>query len=192
MNRMTKYFINRKDFYFRPFAHGGLSGKKLLAVPKNGIGASYVIKSFGKECACNEFVGLRLAKLLGINVPEAFLVLPQRDVYEVAIEYLQGAPMPSSEQIRSDENLLHSYLTSAIVHCLFEDHDAFDFLICSGDLYTFDFADGFRTDDFAIGIMENADSLANNFPADFLQKFLAPSIVYAPRTLLLFEMIVND
>ena len=87
------YFLNRSKYSFRPYAYGGLSGEKQIAVPRYGRGSSYIIKGNNRECACNEFIGLRLAKMLGAYVPDAYLVEPKENMYEVAIEYLE--PMPN-------------------------------------------------------------------------------------------------
>ena len=84
----NSFFLNRKDYKFRPFTDGGLSGNKQFAIPKQGDGVAYVIKGGSRECACNEFIGLRLAKLMGVNVPWAYLVSPKEGDYAVAIEYL--------------------------------------------------------------------------------------------------------
>ena len=88
--------------------------------------------------------------------------------------------------------MLHSYVSGALVHCLFDDLDAIDFLNCAGMLYTFDFADGFLLDDFMISVMESQRDLSRQFPADFLNNFTSPVINYDPKTLLLYEMLVND
>lgn len=58
--------------------------------------------------------------------------------------------------------------------------------------FTFDFSDGFRTDDLRIGIMENASNLASTVPADFLKKFILPDIDYQPKTLYAYEMLVVE
>ena len=137
----NSFFLNRKDYKFRPFTDGGLSGNK----------------QFSRECACNEFIGLRLAKLMGVNVPWAYLVSPKEGDYAVAIEYLISQPKPCLEQVKDSEQLLHAYVHGVIAHCLFEDRDKTDFLFSDGTLFTFDFAEGFRSSDFTIMVMEHVN-----------------------------------
>ena len=114
----NSFFLNRKDYKFRPFTDGGLSGNKQFAIPKQGDGVAYVIKGGSRECACNEFIGLRLAKIMGVNVPWAYLVSPKEGDYAVAIEYLISQPKPCLEQVKDSEQLLHAYVHGVIAHCL--------------------------------------------------------------------------
>ena len=187
------YFINRNNYCFRPYPSGdGLSGEKWFATPKNGKGATFIIKNGGRNCACNEFIGLRLARMLSASVPNAYLVAPKEGTYEVAIEYLAPMPKPDLDRVRNEKSLLHAYVYGVIAHCLFEDRDGMDFLFSDNKLYTFDFADGFATDDIQIGIMENAAKLAHTVPADFFAKFISPDIDYQPSTLFAYELLVND
>lgn len=186
------YFLNRKDYEFRPFSDSGLSGNKQLAVTKKGNGASFVIKGGSRECACNEFIGLRLAQMLGASVPSAYLVEPKKNTYEVAIEYLVPMPKPDIDQVRNEEPLLRAYVYGVIAHCMFEDRDVMDFLFSDSKLYTFDFADGFRTDDIIISVMENASKLSATLPPEFMAKFISPAIDYQPGTLFAYEFLVND
>lgn len=190
---MDKYFLNRNDYYFRPYHEGGLSGKKQLAVPRSGIGTSFIVKSGDRECACNEFIGLRLAKLLGINVPEGYLVLPKGNGYNVAIEYLPHQQKLSLEQVKEDSILLRSYVHGVLAHyCLFEDRDGIDFLFSRDMLFTFDFAEGFRLSDFSIMVMESQDQLAFMHSPELIAKFAAPDVEYHPSTLLAYELLVED
>lgn len=186
------YFLSRKDYKFRPYLDVGLSGNKQLAIPKKSNGASYVIKGGNRECACNEFVGLRLAKMLGVCVPNAYLVEPKQYTYEVAIEYLAPMPKPDLDRVRNEESLLRAYVYGVIAHCLFEDRDVMDFLFSDNKLYTFDFADGFRTDDIIISVMENASKLTATVPAEFVAKFITPDVDYHPNTLFAYEMLVDE
>ena len=68
----------------------------------------------------------------------------------VAIEYLTSQPKPTLEKMKDSEQLLHAYVYGVIAHCLFEDRDKTDFLFSDGILFTFDFAEGFRSSDFSI------------------------------------------
>ena len=74
---MNQYFLNRKDYSYELYKTHGLSNEKYLATPKDNGGTRYVIKSAGRDCACNEFMGLHLSKLMGVNVPDASLMLPK-------------------------------------------------------------------------------------------------------------------
>ena len=186
------YFLNRSKYSFRPYAYGGLSGEKQIAVPRYGRGSSYIIKGNSRECACNEFIGLRLAKMLGAYVPDAHLVEPKENMYEVAIEYLEPMPKPDFDRVKAEKNLLHEYVYGFIAHCLLKDRDAIDFLFSNNMFYAFDFGDAFGIDDFSIGIMENASELASILPAHFLSKFTSHGIEYHPETLYAYESLVND
>ena len=178
------YFLNRSKYSFRPYAYGGLSGEKQIAVPRNGRGSSYILKGNSRECACNEFMGLRLAKMLGANVPDTYLVEPKENMYEVAIEYLEPMPKPDFDRVKVEKDLLHEYVYGFIAHCLLKDRDAIDFLFSNNMIYTFDFGDAFGIDDFSIGIMENASEFASILPAHFYQNLLrtALSIILKPYT----------
>lgn len=90
---MNQYFLNRKDYSYELYKTHGLSNEKYLAAPKDNGGTRYVIKSAGRDCACNEFMGLHLSKLMGVNVPDARLMLPKHgDKMKL--------PLNSSRQIR--------------------------------------------------------------------------------------------
>lgn len=186
------YFLNRSEYSFHPYAVGGLSGEKQIAVPRNGIGPSYIIKGDSRECACNEFMGLRLTKMIGACVPDAYLVEPKKNKYEIAIEYLEPMPKRDFDRVKAEQDLLHEYVYGFIAHCLLEDRDVIDYLFSNNMIYTFDFSDAFRIDDFSIRIMEDASELASTFPASFLSKFISPSIEYHPDTLYAYEALVND
>lgn len=122
------YFLNRSKYSFHPYTFGGLSGEKQIAVPRNGRGPSYIIKGDSRECACNEFIGLRLAKMLGAYVPNAYLVEPKENMYQVAVEYLKPMPKPDFDRVKAEKDLLHGYVYGFIAHCLLKDQDAMDFL----------------------------------------------------------------
>lgn len=188
----NSYFLNRSDYVFKPYSDGGLSGNKQLAIPKKGNGTSYVIKSGGRECACNEFIGLRLAKLMGINVPSSYLVSPKESGYAVAIEYLSAQPKPTLGEVKGSEHLLRSYVHGVIAHCLFEDRDKVDFLFSDRALFTFDFAEGFRSSDFTIMVMERQEQLAHLFSPDLVAQLATSSLDYNPSTLAAYELLVND
>lgn len=188
----NSFFLNRKDYKFRPFTDGGLSGNKQFAIPKQGDGVAYVIKGGSRECACNEFIGLRLAKLMGVNVPWAYLVSPKEGDYAVAIEYLISQPKPCLEQVKDSEQLLHAYVHGVIAHCLFEDRDKTDFLFSDGTLFTFDFAEGFRSSDFTIMVMEHQEQLSHLFSKDLVAQLATSSLDYYPSTLAAYELLVID
>lgn len=186
------YFINRSKYSFHPYTFGGLSGEKQIAVPRNGRGPSYIIKGDYRECACNEFMGLRLAKMLGVHVPDAYLVEPKENMYEVAVEYLGPMPKPDLDRVKAEKNLFHEYVYGFIAHCLLTDRDTVDFLFSNNMIYTFDFGEAFGIDDFSIRIMENASEYASILPAAFISKFTSQSIEYHPETLYAYETLVND
>lgn len=133
-----------------------------------------------------------LQSLWGVNVPWAYLVSPKEGDYAVAIEYLISQPKPCLEQVKDSEQLLHAYVHGVIAHCLFEDRDKTDFLFSDGTLFTFDFAEGFRSSDFTIMVMEHQEQLSHLFSKDLVAQLATSSLDYYPSTLAAYELLVID
>lgn len=190
---MNQYFLNRKDYSYELYKTHGLSNEKYLAAPKDNGGTRYIIKSAGRDCACNEFMGLHLSKLMGVNVPDARLMLPKHgDKYEVAIEFIASDTLPDYERIRHNASLQSEYVYCLLAHCLLEDNDSCDLLYSAGHLYTCDFAEGCHTDDFSIMVMENKNTYGRLISSEQLTRFMLPEIEYSPCTLAFYEMLVDD
>ena len=79
-----------------------------------------------------------------------------------------------------------------IAHCLFEDRDKTDFLFSDGTLFTFDFAEGFRSSDFTIMVMEHQEQLSHLFSKDLVAQLATSSLDYYPSTLAAYELLVID
>ncbi len=186
-----QYFLKRDDYSYHCFPAQGMSGVKKLAVPKNSQGPRYVIKSGDRDCACTEFMALQLAGMLGVNVPDARLVVPKAGTYEVAIEYLKPEAMPDLDRIRHDPALQRAYVLSVLAHCLFEDRDSIDWLFSQGKLYTFDFAEGFRTSDIIIYAMEQEEHFNQTLAQGFLVQLTPDDIDYNPNLRYVYEVLVN-
>lgn len=94
--------------------------------------------------------------------------------------------------MKDSEQLLHAYVHGVIAHCLFEDRDKTDFLFSDGTLFTFDFAEGFRSSDFTIMVMEHQEQLSHLFSKDLVAQLATSSLDYYPSTLAAYELLVID
>lgn len=79
---MKTYILNTADYTFTPYADGGFSGKLLLATAKNPDLSKLIIKSDNPSSACNEFMYARLAELLQIPAPKAYVL---SETYSIAV-----------------------------------------------------------------------------------------------------------
>lgn len=88
--------------------------------------------------------------------------------------------------------IIFVYVHGVIAHCLFEDRDKTDFLFSDGTLFTFDFAEGFRSSDFTIMVMEHQEQLSHLFSKDLVAQLATSSLDYYPSTLAAYELLVID
>ena len=88
---MKTYILNTADYTFTPYADGGFSGKLLLATAKNPDLSKLIIKSDNPSSACNEFMYARLAELLQIPAPKAYIMdVAEQDKHLFGSPYVVG------------------------------------------------------------------------------------------------------
>ncbi len=107
------YILNTENFNFEPYSDKGFSGNILLAVPKSAGFPKLLIKSDNPSSACTEFMYSRLAELLRIPTPKAYLMnVAKKDrrrfgsPYVVGIEFLEGLRRFNKDEMRSSPMFL--------------------------------------------------------------------------------------
>ena len=89
------YIMDTDNYTYEPYTDRGFSGKILLAKPKTDGLEMLLIKSENPSSACCEFMYSRLAELLRIPAPKAYIMNVSRkdkrlfgSPYVVGIEYM--------------------------------------------------------------------------------------------------------
>ena len=85
----NSFFLNRKDYKFRPFTDGGLSGNKQFAIPKQGDGVAYELLVIDQQVCDKAFFDAALDDMCS-----RFLSIPNEEV-ESMLEAL-GAQYPAA------------------------------------------------------------------------------------------------
>lgn len=101
------YILNTDNYTYEPYSDGGFSGKILLAKPKKEDLPKLLIKSENPSSACCEFMYSRLAELLRIPAPKAYIMdVSNKDKklfsspYVIGIEYMEGMHSFTLEEMR--------------------------------------------------------------------------------------------
>lgn len=145
------YILNTSEYHFSPYSEGGFSGKILLATPKPPELPKLLIKSHNPCSACNEFMYSRLAELLGILTPKAYImnVAPKDEhrfnsPYVVGIEFMDGMHGFTLEEMRSTELWRKEYAEQYALAAMFDQDDRVQLTMRSdGHITGYDFTEAF-------------------------------------------------
>lgn len=176
----NEFFVDSRDYRYRPFRHEGFSGQLLLATPvKEGM-PPLIIKQEQPCSACCEFVYSRLAQEMQIPVPQTFLVKksdhkgswPFMTPYVVGITYLDGMHPFTTEDLQNSINIAFVYACHYALAVMFEQIDAVQMAATpDGNIVGFDFTDCFRLSDLTEAILKKEDTLLIHFLKMLLNAF---------------------
>lgn len=151
------YILNTDNFNFEPYSDKGFSGNILLAVPKSADFPKLLIKSDNPSSACTEFMYSRLAELLRIPTPKAYLMnVAKKDrrrfgsPYVVGLEYLDGLHRFDKDEMRSSPTLKREYAGQFALSAMFEQDDLLQMaMTADGHIVSFDFSEAFWLSDIS-------------------------------------------
>lgn len=166
----TTYILNTCDYNFTKHSDGGFSGRILLATPKKANLPKLLIKSDNPSSACNEFMYSRLAELLGIVIPKAFIMnVAPKDAhlfgspYVVGIEFMDGMQGFTLEEMRTSELWRKEYAEQYALSAMFFQDDRVQLTMrTDGHITGFDFTETFWLNDMRISSFNLSDDDLTN------------------------------
>ena len=181
---MKTYILNTADYTFAPYSDGGFSGKLLLATAKTPDLPKLLIKSDNPSSACNEFMYSRLAELISVSAPKAYIMdIAESDKhlfgspYVVGIEFLEGLQSFTLEEMRSSEESKAEYAAQYALAAMFDQADRVQLMkSADGHIIGFDFTETFWLSDlspaaFRFSDDDLADIIAQRLLAHQRQNF---------------------
>lgn len=152
------YILNTSDFTYEPYSDKGFSGKILLAKPKKTGLPKLLIKSENPSSACCEFMYSRLAGLLCIPAPTAYLMKVARrekrlfaSPYVVGITYMDGMHSFTLEEMRSSPKWKEEYAGQYALAAMFEQDDLVQLtMTADGHISGYDFTETFWLNDMSV------------------------------------------
>ncbi len=152
------YILNTEDYTYEPYSDGGFSGKILLAKPKKPDLPKLLIKSENPSSACNEFMYSRLAGLLRISAPKAYMMeVSKKDKkqfatpYVVGIEYIDGMRSFTLEEMRSSDEWQTEYAGQYALAAMFDQDDRVQLtMTANGHITGYDFTEAFWLTDMGM------------------------------------------
>ena len=164
------YILNTDNYTYEPYSDGGFSGKILFAKPKKTDLPKLLIKSENPSSACNEFMYSRLAELLRIPTPKAYIMdVSKKDKklfgspYVVGIEHMEGMHSFTLEEMRSSPEWKKEYAGQYALAAMFDQADRVQ-LTMSADRHItgYDFTETFWLSDMTLNHYKlNEDRLAD-------------------------------
>lgn len=124
----NELILDTEDYNFTLFEHQGFGGKrKYIATPKKSGLPKLLVKHKGEFAPpCNGFVYGRLAQLLGMNVPNTYMMnlsINNADLFDstcvVGIEFIEGLTTLNMDDIKSNESLKKQFIHCFILCGLF-------------------------------------------------------------------------
>lgn len=153
---MNTYILNTEDFTYEPYSDKGFSGKILLAKPKKPGLPKLLIKSENPSSACCEFMYSRLAELLCIPAPKAYIMKIAREKklfgspYAVGIEYMEGMHSFQLEEMRGSPEWKEEYAGQYALSAMFEQDDLVQLtMTAEGHISGYDFTETFWLSDMS-------------------------------------------
>ena len=150
-------------FTFKPYAHVGFSGRKLLATRKSD-GKKFIVKHEEPECACNEFVYFSIAKELGLKVLDFHLFEKDDQLFRhnaIAIEFIEkdNSKMGRIADVKSKIKNSLDYFSHRALEGAFWQGDTFQTIIGNdGYIYRIDPTESFGIDVGTIGWIKHFGS----------------------------------
>lgn len=152
------YILNTDNYTYEPYSDGGFSGKILLAKPKKEDLPKLLIKSENPSSACCEFMYSRLAELLRIPAPKAYIMdVSKKDKklfgspYVVGIEYMEGMRSFTLDEMRSSSEWKKEYAGQYALSAMFEQDDLVQLtMTADGHICGYDFTETFWLSDMTV------------------------------------------
>ena len=152
------YILNTEDYTYKPYSDGGFSGKLLLAKPKTTGLPKLLIKSENPSSACNEFMYSRLAELLRVPAPRAYMMeVSKKDrrlfssPYVVGIEYMDRLRTFTLEEMRSSAEWQREYAGQYALAAMFDQDDSVQLaMTADGHIVGYDFTEAFWLTDMGM------------------------------------------
>lgn len=152
------YILNTNDFTYEPYSDKGFSGKILLAKPKKTVLPKLLIKSENPSSACCEFMYSRLAGLLRIPAPTAYLMKVAgsdkklfTSPYVVGITYMDAMRSFTREEMRSSPKWKKEYAGQFALAAMFEQDDLVQLtMTADGHISGYDFTETFWLSDMSV------------------------------------------
>lgn len=181
----THYFLNTSDYSFEPFFDRGFSGQILLASPKSNALPKLLIKHENPCSACNEFMYSRLAELIHIPVPKAFIMNVQkrdaslfRSPYVVGIEYYDNLQPFTLEEMNRLPNGRKEYAGQYALAVMFEQEDSVQLSKTpDGHIIGLDFTEAFCLSDMTLLNQKVSDDVLTDIVANRLRGYMAKNFV---------------
>ena len=152
------YILNTDNYTYEPYSDGGFSGKILLAKPKKEDLPKLLIKSENPSSACCEFMYSRLAELLRIPAPKAYIMdVSNKDKklfsspYVVGIEYMEGMHSFTLEEMRRSPEWKTEYAGQYALSAMFEQDDLVQLTMTADrHICSYDFTETFWLSDMTV------------------------------------------
>lgn len=146
--------VQTADFIFsKELTHNGDSGKLLLAKKKTNRLERYLVKHAYTDCACNEYVYIKLAQAMDYCMPDAVLFELSNNEkrpyfkteYIIGLRYLNVLKaFPSYEEIRSQATNWTHYFSFYGLYGMTGEDDGIELLLAEDNkIYRVDTTDAF-------------------------------------------------
>ncbi len=127
---MAQYKLYTRDYKFEYHDHQGFGGEhKYIATPNDPALPTLLIKHEHIHAAANEFLYSRLAGLVGVYAPCAYIMDSSNDGRGlfalpciVGMEYIDDITFPDYNQIRNDPDLINQYLQAVALYAMLGCH----------------------------------------------------------------------
>lgn len=159
---MEEHILNTENYTYEPFSHNGFSGSLYLATAKDGSLPKLLIKHENPSSACNEFMYSRLAELLCIRAPNAYLFdVAKKDKklfaspYVVGIEYIEGLHPFTLDEMNSKSEWQREYAENyALAVMCSQDDNVQMSMTPDGHIVSFDYTECFYLTSTATAAMD--------------------------------------
>lgn len=166
-DNMAQYKFYQRDYTFKYHDHQGFGGEhKYIATPNNPTLPTLLIKHEHIHAAANEFLHSRLADLVGVYAPCAYIMDSSddgRDLFAlpciVGIEYIDDITFPDYDQICNNPDLTKQYLQAVALYRMLGCHA--DILQIgyapSTGVWAYDFEESFDISEFLVKLNFGVD-----------------------------------
>lgn len=179
------YILNTEDYLLEPYQNDPIAGDMLLATPKSGKGSRLLVKYKDASFACNEFMCSRLAELMRISVPTAYLLrvseqdMPIFDkhplwdkVYAVGIVFIEGLHDFDPKTLKDTDLQRLEYAEQYALSVLFHRSHVLKLAMTpSGCVVGLDFTDCFYMDECVIAGFAMSKAAQDKLFANALTRF---------------------
>ncbi len=178
---MDDSFVCTSDYEFVPYSRQGFSGKLYLATPKKADLPKLLVKHENPCSACNEFMFSRIAEVLDIPAPRAYLFIvaaQEKSLFHssfvVGIEYIDGLRGFDLDEVNSKKQWQTEYAAhfSLAVLCSQEDSNQMS-MTQDGHIVSYDYTECFYLPSSVGAVIQNCqdDDQRATFMTNYLRSF---------------------